>query len=184
MKLVDVPDMNYTSEDKDHSGNSMPRGEVCYRGYNTFKGYFRQPEQTRDCLDAEGWVHTGDIGMFLPNGALKIIDRKKNIFKLSQGEYIAPDKIENKLAQSIYIAQLFVYGDSLQHFLVAVVVPDKPMLEKWAKENGVEATYEDLVKHEKVIKFYLDEMRSKAKEAGVSCILGLYIFSSLVSKSL
>lgn len=84
VKLVDVPEMNYTSEDKDpQTGARMPRGEVCYKGYNNFKGYFRQPEQTRETIDAEGWVHTGDIGMFLPNGALKIIDRKKNIFKLA-----------------------------------------------------------------------------------------------------
>jgi long-chain acyl-CoA synthetase len=113
IKLVDVPDMNYTSEDKDDHGNLAPRGEVCYKGYNNFKGYFRQPEQTKECIDEEGWVHTGDIGTFLPNGALKIIDRKKNIFKLAQGEYIAPDKIEQKLGQSPYIAQIFVYGDSL-----------------------------------------------------------------------
>jgi long-chain acyl-CoA synthetase len=113
IKLVDVPDMNYTSEDKDEQGNPMPRGEICYRGNNTFKGYFRQPEQTAEALDKGGWVHTGDIGMFLPSGALKIIDRKKNIFKLSQGEYIAPDKIENKIAQSGLVQQIFVYGDSL-----------------------------------------------------------------------
>ena len=112
----------------------MPRGEVCYKGYNNFKGYFRNPEQTRETIDAEGWVHTGDIGMFLPKGALKIIDRKKNIFKLAQGEYIAPDKVEGKLQQSLYIAQIFCYGDSLQANLVAIVVPDQPMLEKWAKE--------------------------------------------------
>ena len=112
----------------------MPRGEVCYKGYNNFIGYFRHPEQTRDTIDADGWVHTGDIGMFLPNGALKIIDRKKNIFKLAQGEYIAPDKVEGKLQQSLYIAQIFCYGDSLQANLVAIVIPDQPMLEKWAKE--------------------------------------------------
>ena len=159
--------MNYTSEDKDEQGVSYPRGEVCYRGHNTFKGYFRQPEQTRDALDENGWVHTGDIGMFLPSGALKIIDRKKNIFKLSQGEYIAPDKIEQKIQQSAYVAQIFVYGDSLQHFLVAIVVPDKPVLEKWAAENGVTGTYAEILANPKTNKFFLDEMKAKSKEAGV-----------------
>lgn len=113
IKLVDVPDMKYTSKDVDEKGQPTPRGEVCYKGYSAFKGYFRQPEQTKDTIDAEGWVHTGDIGQFLSNGTLKIIDRKKNIFKLSQGEYVAPDKIEGKITQSLYIAQVFVYGDSL-----------------------------------------------------------------------
>jgi long-chain acyl-CoA synthetase len=75
--------MKYTSEDKDENGESFPRGEICYRGYNCFKGYFGQPEQTRETIDAEGWVHTGDIGVINPNGSIKIIDRKKNIFKLS-----------------------------------------------------------------------------------------------------
>jgi long-chain acyl-CoA synthetase len=168
IKLVDVPDMNYTSEDKDEQGVPHPRGEVVYRGYNTFKGYFRQPEQTRECLDERGWVHTGDIGVFLPYGVLKIIDRKKNIFKLSQGEYIAPDKIEQKLQQSIYITQIFVYGDSLQHYVVAVVVPDKPLVEKWAAENGVAGTFEDILANEKTNKFFLDEMKARAKEASVS----------------
>jgi len=62
VKLVDVPDMQYTSDDVDAHGHPMPRGEVCYRGYNCFKGYFRQPEMTKETIDSEGWVHTGDIG--------------------------------------------------------------------------------------------------------------------------
>ena len=132
MKLFDVPDMNYTTDDKDEHGKPMPRGEVCYRGHCCFKGYYKQPEVTKETIDANGWVHTGDIGTFTPSGCLKIIDRKKNIFKLSQGEYCIPDKIELKIAQSNYIAQIFVYGDSLQHVLVAIIVPDKPFLEKWA----------------------------------------------------
>lgn len=75
--------MNYTSLDKDENGDSLPRGEICYKGHNVFKGYFNQPEATRDTIDAEGWVHTGDIGSIQQNGSIKIIDRKKNIFKLS-----------------------------------------------------------------------------------------------------
>jgi len=94
-KLVDVPEMNYTSEDVNEQGENVPRGEICYNGPNCFKGYFNKPEATRETIDEEGWVHTGDIGMFLPNGTIKIIDRKKNIFKLSQGEYVQPEKIEN-----------------------------------------------------------------------------------------
>jgi len=102
-KLVDVPDMNYFSTAVDENGQPQPKGEVCYRGTNTFKGYFANPVGTKETIDSEGWVHTGDIGLFKTDGTLKIIDRKKNIFKLSQGEYLIPEKIENKLVQSIYI---------------------------------------------------------------------------------
>ena len=62
IKLVDVPDMNYTSEDTDEAGVPMPRGEVCYKGYNNFTGYFRHAEQTNEAIDSDKWVHTGDIG--------------------------------------------------------------------------------------------------------------------------
>lgn len=75
--------MNYTAADKDDQGNPTPRGEVCYKGYNCFKGYFRNPEATAETIDSEGWVHTGDVAMVLPHGCIRIIDRKKNIFKLS-----------------------------------------------------------------------------------------------------
>ena len=166
MKLVDVPDMNYTSDDKDEQGNPLPRGEVCYRGYNCFKGYFRQPEQTKEAIDAEGWIHTGDIGVFQSNGTLKIVDRKKNIFKLSQGEYVQPEKLENKFVQSAYIAQCFVYGDSLQNNLVGIIVPDKVPIEKWAAANQVEGDFSSLIKNEKVLKLIQDDMRTLAKSAG------------------
>jgi long-chain acyl-CoA synthetase len=94
LKLVDVPEMDYTSEDI-VDGQKQPRGEICCRGNNTFVGYFKAPDKTQEAKDEEGWVHTGDIGQILPNGALRIIDRKKNIFKLCQGEYIAAEKLEN-----------------------------------------------------------------------------------------
>ena len=69
-----------------------------------FTGYFSRPDKTAEALDAQGYMHTGDVGEIYPNGTIRILDRSKNIFKLSQGEYVAPEKVENILIQSNYIA--------------------------------------------------------------------------------
>lgn len=77
------------------STNPIPAGEVCFKGSGIMPGYFRNPEKTAEAFTEDGWLRSGDVACVLPNGALKIIDRAKNIFKLSQGEYIAPEKLEN-----------------------------------------------------------------------------------------
>ena len=126
VRLVDVPEMGYRSTDRVHADSvaCIGRGEICMRGDNVFKGYYKMPDQTRETVDEQGWLHTGDIGLWTPSGALKIIDRKKNIFKLSQGEYVAPEKIESIFSTSQFVLQSFVYGDSFRNHLVAVIVPN------------------------------------------------------------
>jgi long-chain acyl-CoA synthetase len=130
MCLYDVPDMNYTSNDQ-----PAPRGEVCVRGPSLFLGYFKDPERTAEAIDADGWFHTGDVGMWNADGTMSIIDRKKNIFKLSQGEYIAPEKIENICQKSTLVAQMLVHGYSTESYIVAIVIPDREAAIEWAKDN-------------------------------------------------
>ena len=86
MVLVDVPEMGYMHTDTIHRGEPCQgRGEVCIRGPSVFAGYYKDEAKTKETIDEEGWLHSGDIGLWTPEGTLKIIDRKKNLFKLSQG---------------------------------------------------------------------------------------------------
>jgi len=142
MRLKDVPEMNYLHTDTeivDEKTVAMPRGEIQIRGEILFKGYYKMKEKTAEVMDTGGWFSTGDIGRINPNGTMSIIDRKKNIFKLSQGEYIAVEKVENQYSKSASLNQLWVYGNSHKSFVVAVVVPNAmwvtPRLgEKWTCE--------------------------------------------------
>ncbi|XP_032922217.1 long-chain-fatty-acid--CoA ligase 5 isoform X1 [Catharus ustulatus] len=176
IKLDDVEEMSYFSSNNE--------GEVCIKGPNVFKGYLKDPEKTAEAIDKDGWLHTGDIGKWLPNGTLKIIDRKKNIFKLAQGEYIAPEKIENVYIESAAVAQVFVHGESLRSFLVGIVVPDAEMLPEFAGKLGVKGSFEELCKNPAVKKAILDDMIRLGREAGLKSfeqVKDLYIHTELFS---
>ncbi|XP_023592971.1 long-chain-fatty-acid--CoA ligase 1 isoform X3 [Trichechus manatus latirostris] len=159
IKLVDVEEMNYMA--------AKGEGEVCVKGPNVFKGYLKDPAKTAEALDKDGWLHTGDVGKWLPNGTLKIIDRKKHIFKLAQGEYIAPEKIETIYVRSEPVAQVFVHGESLQSFLIAIVVPDVETLCPWAKKRGLEGSLEELCRNKDVKKAILEDMVRLGKDSGL-----------------
>ena len=146
IKLKDVPSLDYYSTDIDPETKKWkPRGEICVRGPALFKGYLNDEENTNLAVDKDGWFHSGDVGMILPEhgNAVKIIDRVKNIFKLQQGEYVAPEKLENILEKCKYVEQVFVYGDSLKNYLVSVVVPREKETIEFLNSIGKNATKEN-----------------------------------------
>ncbi|KAK7274108.1 hypothetical protein RIF29_15182 [Crotalaria pallida] len=152
-RLESVPEMGYDALSSD------ARGEICLRGVTLFSGYHKRQDLTEEVM-IDGWFHTGDIGEWQPNGAMKIIDRKKNIFKLSQGEYIAVENIENKYLQCPLITSIWVYGNSFESFLVAVVVPERKALEDWALEHNLTDDFKNLCDNLKARKYILDELNS------------------------
>ena len=114
--IESVPEFDYTVDDKPN-----PRGELLMRGPVIFKEYFRNPEETAKAIEPDGWFHTGDIVEVDKMGRFKIIDRKKNVLKLSQGEYISPERIENVyMGSTNLIAMAFVHGDPKESSLVAI----------------------------------------------------------------
>ncbi|XP_025024245.1 long-chain-fatty-acid--CoA ligase 6 [Python bivittatus] len=176
IKLVDVEELNYFS--------SKGEGEICVKGPNVFKGYLKDRARTAEALDKDGWLHTGDIGKWLSNGTLKIIDRKKHIFKLAQGEYIAPEKIENIYIRSEPVSQIYVHGDSLQAFLVGIVVLDAEVMPGWAKKRGFDGTFAELCNNAELEKAIMEDMVHLGKESGLHSfeqVKAIYIHSEMFS---
>jgi long-chain acyl-CoA synthetase len=127
-KLDPVPEMGY-------DGTPEGGGELCFRGPSVMKGYYQKPEATAEVLK-DGWFHTGDIGKITKDGCIKIVDRKKQLFKLSQGEYVSPEKVEGICAKSPLVGQIWVHGTSTEAVLVAIIVPSE---DAFAKYGGKEA---------------------------------------------
>lgn len=179
-KLIDVKEMKYTSKDVDEQGRLQPRGEILVRGSNVIPAYYKNDEKTAEAIDSDGWLHSGDIGMILPDShALKIIDRRKNIFKLNQGEYIAPEKLENCFKLNKYVGDIFVYGDSMKSCLVAIINLDPSELKSLRAETKKnDATLEELCRSPEAKKFILDELNKVAlssKLKGFEKIRDIYI---------
>ena len=142
MLLKSVPDLGYTINDV-IEGINCPAGEMCLKGPVVFHGYYKNDEENKKCFDEEGYFHTGDVGRLYPNygNGLKIVDRVKEIFKLSQGEYIIPAKLESVYTKSIYVQQLMIYGNPTKNNIIAIVIPDK---KKCAEALNI--SIDDLVK--------------------------------------
>ena len=138
LKLVDLPEFGYFSDNiNKETGISEPKGEICFRGKTVFKGYFKNIEETKKIIDEDGWFHSGDVGVILTDkgNSIKIIDRAKSLFKLSQGEYVAPDKIQIILMNSKYINQIFLHGESQFNYAIALVFPEFKECVEYLKNN-------------------------------------------------
>ena len=138
-------------------------GEVLTRGAHVFKGYWRNEEATREVLDEDGWLHTGDIGELDEDGYLKITGRKKDIIITAGGKNLAPANLENDLKQSRCISQAVMYGDR-RPYPVALVTLDPEEVVPWAREHGLPEDVSALAEHPKVkelVQGVLDEANKK-----------------------
>ena len=134
-------------------------GELLVRGPSVFSGYWEKPAATAECIDAEGWFHTGDIAQFDADGFLSITDRKKELLKTSGGKLVAPQPIESKLTANLLVAQAALVGDK-HKFISALLSPNFAALEDWAQKQGIEArTRAELVSDSRVIALYAEIVR-------------------------
>ncbi|KAG8375103.1 hypothetical protein BUALT_Bualt10G0065500 [Buddleja alternifolia] len=156
-RLESVPEMGYDAL------SSTPRGEVCVRGDTLFSGYFKREDLTKEVF-IDGWFHTGDIGEWQADGSLKIVDRKKNIFKLSQGEYVAVENLENIYGLVTDIESIWIYGNSFESSLVAIINPSQRAVEQWAEQNGISGDFNSLCENPKVKEYFIGELARIAKE--------------------
>ena len=141
----------------------MPDGEVLFRGKNNMLGYYKNPEETEETIDKDGWLYTGDIGVIDDDGFLRITDRKKEIIVTSGGKNVAPQRVENVMLTSRYIGQVVAYGDR-KKYLTGVVTINQDQVGEWATKQDIPfGNWEELSKHPKVVKLIDNEVQEKNK---------------------
>ncbi len=146
--------------------NIAEDGEILVKGPNTMLGYYKSSEETKEIIDKDGWLHTGDVGQLIDNKFLKITDRKKEIFKNSAGKYIAPQVIENKFKESDLIEQLMVVGEG-EKFASALISPNFNYLHYFASKNKLHyRDNKELVDNEVVLKRFQKEITELNKQLG------------------
>ncbi|CAI7624796.1 Long-chain-fatty-acid--CoA ligase 1 [Penicillium manginii] len=162
VKLVDFPDAGYFTK------NTPAQGEIFIRGGSVTSGYFDNEEETKAALTEDGWFMTGDIGEFDSNGHLNIIDRKKNLVKTLNGEYIALEKLESVYRSCPVVQNICVYAAEDQDKPVAIIVPLEAATKKIASENGIAGDHlEDLVHNEKLQRLVLQQLQSSGRAGGL-----------------
>ncbi|KAL8954342.1 MAG: hypothetical protein Q9183_007183 [Haloplaca sp. 2 TL-2023] len=174
IKLVDCPDLKYFS-----SHSPTPQGEIWIRGAAVADGYLDLEQETKEAFTADGWFKTGDIGEFDENGLLRVIDRKKNMVKTLNGEYIALEKLESIYRSSNLVANICVYAAEDKQKPIAIVVPVEAAFKNLAKANGIDDcdSIEDLVENKRVRDLALVEIQKQGRSGG---LMGIEIVDGIV----
>ncbi|KAF4552959.1 AMP-binding enzyme-like protein 26 [Elsinoe fawcettii] len=162
VKLVDFADAGYFAK------NNPPQGEVWIRGDSISSGYLDLDEETKESFTDDGWFKTGDIGEFDKDGNLRIIDRKKNLVKTLNGEYIALEKLESIYRSTAVVGNICVHASGDKVKPIAIVFPNEAALQNLAKEQGSSGkTLEELVHDEKINNAVLKAMQDQGKKGGL-----------------
>ncbi|CAJ0875090.1 20975_t:CDS:2 [Entrophospora sp. SA101] len=161
VKLVDVPDAGYKSTDTPN-----PRGEIWLRGPAVTPGYYKNEKVTKETFTEDGWLQTGDIGEWKPDGCLAVIDRKKNLVKLAHGEYIALERLESVYKSTLFVSNICVCADSYQSRPVALIFPIEARVRKLAMEKNItETDFEKLCQDKEITNSVLQACLVEAKKA-------------------
>ncbi|KAL4888933.1 hypothetical protein BDV59DRAFT_187525 [Aspergillus ambiguus] len=172
VKLVDFPDAGYFTK------SNPPQGEIFIRGGSVAKSYWQNEEETKAAFTDDGWFMTGDIGEFDRFGHLKIIDRKKNLVKTLNGEYIALEKLESVYRSSPVVGNICVYAAEDQDKPIAIIVPVEAALKKIASDNNISGDgLESLVHNETLKSIVLKQLQTAGRAAGLK---GVEIINGVV----
>lgn len=191
VKLDSTPDVKdraglpYLSTDrKDVEGNDVwGRGEICVRGFHVTSGYYMEEEKTKEEFKEDGWFHSGDIGEFLKDGSIRIVDRKKNLVKLKGGEYIALEQMESVYGGSNFVdaiaGGICCYGDGEMDRPIALMQLSEPYAKKWAQKNGASDDISKLKDDSKLYDAIMDDLKQIHGGSGLSHLEKLVAVSIL-----
>jgi long-chain acyl-CoA synthetase len=191
VKLLSMPEIHdkggspYLSTDThDVHGNKVyGRGEILCRGPSISLGYYLMPDKTKEVFDDEGFFHTGDIGQFMEDGSIRIVDRVKNLVKLKGGEYIAIENMEMAYGNSSFVdaiaGGICCYGDGDMDRPIALMQLNEAVAMQWAKENGISGDFEKVKSTKELYDAVMADLKNEAAKAGLSHLEKLVAVSFL-----
>lgn len=180
VKLLSVPEIHdkggspYLSTDtRDVHGNKVfGRGEILCKGPSISLGYYMMPDKTKEVFDDDGFFHTGDIGQFMEDGSIRIVDRVKNLVKLKGGEYIAVESMEMAYGNSSFVdaiaGGICCYGDGDMDRPIALMQLNEVVAMQWAKQNGVNGDFETVKNSKELYEAVMNDLKNEAAKAGLS----------------